>query len=526
MRINIWAALLLTALALCGTLRNGWVYLDDMDLVLENDSVIHFNLKDIWLNSNTATYVPLTVSTFAVEYSLAGEKPLIYHINNLLLHLLVVWLVYRLCTEFGLSSNIAATAALIFGVHPMHVESVAWIAERKDVLYSVFYLCALSMYLRYAKLTAMQVENAARAKRLLQSWPGRWPAKWVVAGRRRAWWLAFIALILALYSKSMALSFPFVALLIDWWVGRKRSLGAVVDKIPFVLAAVCVSSVTFYKVMLDIQKASVILPEWEDRILYFVASAVWYPGKFLAPVNLSPIYVFPSYVNTDSLYYQISLVAMIGWIYAIWLWRRNRLWVFANMFYILSAWFLWRFDNSDFHNVADRFMYLPSLGYCLLIATWLQSVSFQMHARIQKLVIVVLIVFMVTASNGAARHWHSEYSIYKRALRVTPDSLTVRKKMANYYRSVDDYQREMDETNEALKQDPDSIPWTLRRARIWEENNDPGRAYIDYTRVCHLYSYYNWIVDDNYHLAARKMWELQSQSNRSTGATKVIKGGN
>ena len=99
----------------------------------------------------TRTYTPLTTLTFAIEYRLVQDDPFLYHLNNLILHLMVISLIYVVGLQLRLSSLSSAFAALIFGIHPIHVESVAWITERKDVLYSFFYLLSIICYIQYIK---------------------------------------------------------------------------------------------------------------------------------------------------------------------------------------------------------------------------------------------------------------------------------------------------------------------------------------------------------------------------------------
>ena len=117
-----------------------------MALTLENISRI-FNPETGTVIGN---YNPLPIFTFAIEKALVGfENPFLFHLDNLLLHLLCVFLVYRILLLMGASNIAAALGALLFGIHPMRVESVAWVTERKDVLFGVFYLGAMLTYIKY-----------------------------------------------------------------------------------------------------------------------------------------------------------------------------------------------------------------------------------------------------------------------------------------------------------------------------------------------------------------------------------------
>lgn len=512
MRLNIWIVLVLSALAMAPSLFNGWTSLDDGDLTFDNPNVTSFNIKNIWLKSSTAVYVPLTTSMMAVEYQLVKDNPMLYHLDNILLHLLVTWLVWYFVGMLRFPPAVSLFAALIFGVHPMHVESVAWATERKDVLYSVLYLCALIMYTDYAKIQGHWVN---------------WPVTMRIRMARAKWWYCYAALILSLFAKPMALSFPLVALLMDWYVGRvDRWRTRIAEKIPFFLAAVIIAGVTFYDV--TITNAGNRIPELEDRILYWIASCMFYPLKFFVPFKMSPVYVFPDHVNLANQYYQLNTTAMVMWVYALWIWRWHRAWIFANGFYILSAFFLWRTNANDFHNVADRFMYLPSIGYCILAALaidWMNAhLLLRLRYRIGRLLVVGVVAYMISASMGLCRSWNSGYAMYKRALRVNPDNVWIRERLADEYRKANDFHQEMDIANEAIKLEPENVYWIMRRAQIWGDLGDNSRSYIDMARVVHLYEYYSWDPDKYYFACKRGMAELQSQFDQKAGRTKVIAG--
>ncbi|MBI3617939.1 MAG: hypothetical protein HY210_06975 [Candidatus Omnitrophica bacterium] len=126
--------------------------LDDPGHLLENPQVISLapeNITAIFRTTVNDTYIPLTVLSFAVEHHFFGFRPFVYHWDNLLLHMFVVGLLFGLGRRMGLSAPAAGAGSLLFAVHPMHVESVAWVTERKDVLYAFFYMLALYQYCRY-----------------------------------------------------------------------------------------------------------------------------------------------------------------------------------------------------------------------------------------------------------------------------------------------------------------------------------------------------------------------------------------
>ena len=140
--------LALTFIAYIPALQAGTVNWDDPDYV--NKNFLTSGISNLLTTPLQGNYHPLTMLSLAFNYMISGEDPWSYHLLNLLLHLANTWLVFRLVM---LLSNrklvIASVTALLFGIHPMHVESVAWISERKDVLYGLFFIAGLISYTRF-----------------------------------------------------------------------------------------------------------------------------------------------------------------------------------------------------------------------------------------------------------------------------------------------------------------------------------------------------------------------------------------
>src|SRR3989338_6618178 len=193
---------ILVIFAYSPSLRNQFVNWDDDAHFLANPFVQSFNLQEIFTTTVNGIYIPLTSLSFALEYHFFKAAPFIYHLDNLLLHLAVTVMVFLFCLRGGSSLPAAGEAALIFGPHPVHVESVAWVTERKDVLYALFYMAALLSYTRHIQLLQ---DKTGRKK--------RWP---------------FIATVifgfLSVLAKPMALSLPFILFLLDWFSRRKLTI--------------------------------------------------------------------------------------------------------------------------------------------------------------------------------------------------------------------------------------------------------------------------------------------------------------
>jgi hypothetical protein len=191
---SLWlpGVLVITGICLFPMLNNGFTNWDDDVYVINNLIIKAPDWKAIFTEPSAYNYHPLTMLTLAFNYAISGMDPFSYHLVNWLVHILNTALVFLFIYKIsGRKLFVAAFTSLIFGIHPMHMESVAWISERKDVLYTCFFLLALLQYWSF-------LETGKRSKILY----------------------CFIFFILSLLSKPAAIILPFVLLLLDYWYGR------------------------------------------------------------------------------------------------------------------------------------------------------------------------------------------------------------------------------------------------------------------------------------------------------------------
>jgi len=261
----------ITCTAYAPSLQNSFTNWDD-DIYL-TDNFMTWNLS--WNNVGRfftfeycplyLDYQPLTLLSYALEYHFFKLNPLAYHATNLLLHLINCGLVFWLILLLGAGEFTAWFCALLFGIHPMHVESVAWVAERKDVLYGMFFLGGLISYIAYKD-------------------------------RRSALWYGTTAvmLVLSLLSKIMAVSFPLALFAIDYIRGdRLFTLRSLKEKSPFFAIAVAGG----YCISQAIPKRQEFLFSLANNILIASNAVVFYIGKLFLPLRLCAIYPYPDPAN-------------------------------------------------------------------------------------------------------------------------------------------------------------------------------------------------------------------------------------
>lgn len=358
-------ALLVVILTFLPSLQNDFVNWDDDVHLLGNPAVIGPDIQQALLQTVNKTYIPLTTLSFTLEHYFFKDRPFIYHLNNLLLHLVVVGLVFVLAQRLGLSSAASAIAALIFGIHPLHVESVAWVTERKDVLYSSFYLLAVLSYWHYLK-----------------------------TGKRGFLGLTVGLGFLSGLAKPMALSLPFILALLDWYDGRRFSKTAVIEKL-FLLAAIIPVVFMTYFWQARVPGGT----DWSQAFLIWIWCFDFYIFKFFAPGELTIFYWLPKPISLANPVYLGSCAFLAALLAALWIFRRQKLLVFAFAYYFLSIFFLLRLDNfSDANMVADRFMYLPSLGLCLFMGASVEQYLMKVRERPLALWTAVVVLALLAGS--------------------------------------------------------------------------------------------------------------------------------
>jgi hypothetical protein len=257
------------AVAFVPALRGGLVW-DDEYYVQTNETIRSLSpssLATLATLPQVGNYHPLTMLTLAVNYAAGGIDPFGYHLVNLLLHLANVVLVYLLMLDLSRRSDAALFACAFWGLHPLRVESVAWISGRKDLLYTGFFLAALLAYRRYARDPEREL---------------------------RSYLASLAAYVASLLSKGMAVSFALVVPLSDFLDRRPLSRRAVLDKLPFVALSLLLGwvavAVQGSAEAIHMEHGRPLL----DRIVFAGYGFVLYLVKTLWPSGLSLFYPYPT----------------------------------------------------------------------------------------------------------------------------------------------------------------------------------------------------------------------------------------
>ncbi len=455
-----WLLILIFVTAICffPMLKNELTNWDDDFYVNQNLLLRGPDWKGIFSQPVVGNYHPLTILTLALNYQWSGLSSFSYLLVNYVLHLvntvLVFYFIYRIS---GRQIWVGFITALVFGIHPMHVESVAWVAERKDVLYTLFFFLSLIQYWQYLE-----------------------------TGARKNYWFCFLFFVLSLLSKPAAVILPLILFLLDYWKGRPLKKIAITEKIMFLGL-----SLLFGIITLKIQSPTAItgtetFPLW-TRPLFACYVIMTYFLKFFIPYPLSAFHPYPTIDNIGFIIYSSPLfVAALGIV--TWLLRKHKFVLFGISFFIINLLLVLQVLTIGSTIVSERYTYVPYIGLAFALGMWLNSAIKNAMAKIVIAAVVCLGFGIVTYQQTGV--WRNSETLWTNAIYFYPVAAVPRNQRAIYYGQLSDnagskeqatvlLQKALEDCNVALKVKPDYINALENRQRIYLNTNKNTEALAD-----------------------------------------------
>ena len=380
---------------------NGGFFWDDMKYVVDNDMLKRADgLRPIWFEPKAykMQFYPITYSTLWLDYKIGGaDSTLSYHLVNVVIHALNAILVWVLLQRLKVPG--AFFAGLLFAAHPINVESVAWITERKNVLSCMFYLLAILAWMSYSRCNGIH-----------------------------RYLLALFFFTCGMLSKTLVATLPFVLLLWIWWKAKKKSYGReLIGLIPMVAIGV-----GFVKITMWLESRHT---EGHDYGLSFLDSciiagrALWfYIGSLLWPFHTTPIY--PKWqIDSGQLWQFLPALAYAAVLYATWHFRRrigHAVFV-ALMFFGMThgpslSFFQFGYLGHSF--IADHFQYIPSLAVIglatAIVATTLRRWLPRRADAVGCVIAVAVVAVFTNVSWQLNHHYVSEESFWKHGVDTNP----------------------------------------------------------------------------------------------------------
>lgn len=461
--ILLGAIILLGIIAYSPLLKADFIIIDDPQYVTENMLVQDFSLNkvaEIFTSNTYGHYQPLSVLSYIFDHAIWGNNATGYHLTNILLHLINIILVFLLTRKLSQNNNVGFISALLFSIHPMHVESVAWISERKDVLYAVFYLAACLSYLKHLE------RNKDK-----KAFP----------------FVSLILFVLSLMSKSMAMTLPIMLLLFDYFKFGRITKKDFLIKLPFFAL-----SVLFGIIAINTQQSAGFITDIEqeynliDRLFLLSYSVVFYLFRFFVPYKSGFYYQYPDKESgiLPPEFYVTGIILIIITIGIFFLRSQKKKLIFGLLFFIISIsvvlriipleGFLWE------HNVYVGYVGLY-LAISWIVVDWLFN-----KPKTQKVLLVSLLLIgtLLTAKSFIrAGEWESTFSLAEAEIKNMPPSISPYIMRGRAYLAAENPEKAIQDANKALDINPDSRLGLLLRASVKQRLHNYQGIIEDYTKA-------------------------------------------
>jgi protein O-mannosyl-transferase len=451
--------ILLTVIAYLPAFNNGFTNWDDTLYVTDSKFITSISVQSILAFFKTlqaqGNYHPLTLISLALDYKLFGFNPAGYHTVNILFHLFNICLVFLLIQKLFKTEFITIATTLLFAIHPMHVESVAWVSERKDVLYVFFYLAGLWCYVKY-----------------------------IDEEKRNFIIYTVLCFVLSLLAKGQAVTFPLALMIIDYIRNGKLSIKSVLVKAPFLILSLLAGVVAIYAQREDNATQLYIHLSLSDRIVVSGYAFALYIFKLFVPIKLAAVYPYTDKINGVFNYLvYLSFIIPVGFAVLMWKLRKNRVVLSGLLFFLLNIMLLLQLMPVGYSIISERYTYLSYLGLF-----W--AASYGIHYIIQKaantrlIITTVCCIYVIVLTFFCFQRtkvWHDSSTLWENELSQFTNVPVAWNSVGMIYESKDDPRNAKECFNHAISVYPD---YALALA-------DRSLAYIQ------LGLYDSAILDDN-----------------------------
>lgn len=493
--VNFWLPIILIVIL------TGWVYsfsLDndttnwDDDKYTDNTLVKNLDAETVGLIFASddlkeeryfmGNYHPLTMLSLNLDYQRSEMKPngkpypIVFIINNIIIHLLACFMVYLVFAQLFHKRIYPIIIALIFGIHTLHVESVTWISERKDVLYTMFYFLSLYLYILYKKRLNVMF-----------------------------YILSLIVFVISALSKGQAVSLAITLFLVDYLISedylnwRKH-----LNKIPFLLLAL-----VFGIISMKAQATSTALSEtdqyeWYQRLAFGSNGFFQYIWRFVLPINLSNLYPYPDIINrTVPALYWLCVPLFIGIVALnLFIFRRSKVITFGLMFFIVNIALLLQFIPVGSAMYSDRYAYIPSVGLSVLLAYLMDLLveKYQSKRNVFYIIFSIYTLLLCYLTIQREKIWHDSGTLWSDCVSKYPEAVIGWNNLGSYnnlladsiYKKTDDSKfieyknKAIDCFSNGIKYKPDYVHSFYNR----------GLAYMDLFKTTNDTAYLTKALND------------------------------
>lgn len=449
------ALFILTIASFINVFKAEFISWDDADLLMNNKAVRQFSLGALFNDHYTGNYMPLTMILHAFNWMFFKNNATGHHGVDLLIHAVNGILVFYIALKLFKNKWGAVLTAIVFCLHPLQTESVAWIAETKTVLFAFFFFLGFNSYMNYL--------NKGYKKILY------------------VFVLPFF--VLALLSKSAAVVFPVCLLAVDLISGRKLTREAIAEKIPFFILSLIFGLGAIYTQQQDRYINESHAYPFLERIGYAGYAVGMYLVKFLLPFKLAVIYPYPQSKVLALIIGYVLIIAIAALIYLLIRKKQNQtigilLFILANLILVLQI--------IPFGEVltADRYMYLPVIGF-----TWLFVWFLKKQETLLKILSLSAVLLLGTATFVRSKVWKDSLNLYADILKNYPDSPMALNSLGAEFMLRNEDEKAYRYLSRAIELNPNHYKYYYNRGLLLSKNNKFEEALNDLSKSIELKRY-------------------------------------
>ncbi len=445
-------------------LENEWTNWDDRGYVLENPLTQNLNAETLktLFNPNhqeMGNYHPLPMISLALDWKMYGDDAKGFHRTAVIFHLLNTALVFFFILLLLESAWAAAIVAALFAVHPAHTESVAWISERKDVMYVCFYLLSLIFYLMNSKMNSVLTYS-----------------------------LCLFTFLLSLLSKGQAVTLPVVLLGIDYLQKREWKWKTLIEKIPFFVLSIVFGLLAVKAQAMSKSIADIPYYNFYEKMLFAAYSLFSYFYKAIFPSPLSAFYPYPlkgmgySWLIWCSPVLLLLIAAIVFWKF-----RTNRVVIFGLGFFLVNVALILQILPVGAAIMADRYTYLAYIGLFILIAYASSEFSKRFSSGMMKqvfyLAVVVLIITQSVLAYDRIAVWKNSETLWLDTIKKYEYAPVAHNNLGSYYQKNNRLEEALNEFNEAIRLQPKYPEALINRSDIFRVKGNTQQAINDCTHA-------------------------------------------
>ena len=447
-------------------LQAGFVSLDDNEYVTNNPFMNAAHLKELLITPLQGNYHPLTMLSLYLNHLISGDNAWSYHLLNLLLHLVNCVLVFRLAILLGNKNVVIAfTTAILFAIHPMRVESVAWISERKDVLYGLFFLAGLISYIKYVDTQS-----------------------------KKQYALTIIFLLLSLVSKPAAVIFPVTLFCVDLLRKRKFNFKLVIEKIPFFILAMGMGILTMVG-QKEAGATGIANFTMVTKILFGFYGIMMYMIKFIAPFNLAVFYRYPA--GNESLspaYYIAPVFFVLLAVIIFYSFKKTRVPAFGISFYLVNLLLVLQLIPVGSAVISERYTYIPYIGLFFIVG-WLIDRYAKNNINRSFVIIAPVSILLMVLTWKQSSVWQTSATLWDNAIKNHP-SYKAYANRAKLLRDEKNYDLSLEYFKEAIRLNIDDYESYNNRGNVYFDMKKYDLAEIDYRHSIALRPDYYQAMDN------------------------------